>query len=183
MLKCYHGTTKENFKRIMESGFDPQNQNWNCSNNGYIYFWGYDPDQEHENSLDEESEALHMSNGNAQITAAIQNSKETDIVIIEMHLNEEILENDYSCENMNGAFEVDAHDLDIKDIKKVYTADYNPCLRLFYVRGLFNGDNMYFDRSNFNVYEMEALEAIKDCEIYSIHEAYPEEAEINDILN
>lgn len=88
-MKCFHGTTQENFINLINNGDKPSGA-WNCSDmdgNFYVY-----PENKIYGDNEEEitSEGIQQALGNATITAAFQ-MKTQNIVILELDIPEDEL--------------------------------------------------------------------------------------------
>ena len=148
MGKLYHGTTFENYKSILEIGFKPQNESWGCSDNQFMYFYNPENFLKHEECDDMENAkdmSIIRAGENARITGALQKSISEKVIILEIEIDDEFIENDGSCENMELASQVDIDNLDTGMITKLYSVDFLPNLSLLYLVGVSNND--YFNNT------------------------------------
>ena len=146
MKHYYHGTTVEAAKSIISNGFDGATDTvWNCSNSDLLYV--------RDKELFEEDEAKYLCVESGQIAAAVTDSKETSIIVFEFLVPDEVaekyFEEDDSCENMDGCFQIDRDELTSLVERgtiqvRVYEAKdaYIPYLRVFYISGLISNRNM-----------------------------------------
>lgn len=105
-MKVYHGTTKENYLAILNGDLAPKSISaWSCSvDDNCIYFYSFDAVKANEcNSDDDEEyvEAICISKcfEQAQIQAAYI-GEHTELVVFSAEIPDNLLESDYSCENM-----------------------------------------------------------------------------------
>lgn len=147
---CFHGTTSKGLAAIKANdGFKPNNP-WCCSDNdGAMYVWPT-------NKLDEPDEleiGIRMGFESAQVQAVTSNDFELYVLVIDVP--DEILEDDYSAENMeSSASYLNMTDFDYAMVKKIYTVKMNPWHSPFVLSGLLNNDH-------FNKYSVdEALLAV-----------------------
>lgn len=141
-MKCFHGTTQENFINLINNGDKPSGA-WNCSDmdgNFYVY-----PENKIDGDYAEEiaSEGIQQALGNAAITAAFQ-MKTQNIVILELDIPEDELQDDWSCENMSNIASFTGH-FDKDWVKKVYTTEFNAMYSPFFVPNLQNRNLGYID--------------------------------------
>lgn len=125
-MKFFHGTSYENYLNIVKNGFNVEKPlTWLCSEINKTYLWG----------CDDESEGLCRAKDSGLITAALQNSQEHQVIVLEFDLkdDEEILP-DYSCENMEDAYCIENKLLNLHNFV-VHNFSYNPELRPFYLIG------------------------------------------------
>jgi|TARA_B110000263_G_scaffold249457_1_gene267114 hypothetical protein len=99
----YHGTTLECALSILENGFDSQDANWIVSD-GSNYFWSVPAimDRDGEDQPWAENEAIESAYHAGMYALAYGGSR---VVVLEVELDEDEygLEDDFSCENMDGA--------------------------------------------------------------------------------
>lgn len=137
-MKCFHGTTQENFVNLLNDGDKPTGA-WNCSDSdGCFYVYPVSKFYDVE-SLDVEQiteEGIRNALDSASITAAFQ-MKSQKIVILELDIPEDELQDDWSCENMSDVASFTEH-FDKSWIKKIYTTDFNAMYAPFFVPNLNN---------------------------------------------
>jgi hypothetical protein len=141
-VKVFHGTSAENAKDILENGFKTNYSNWVCSEPNTIYVWNYDKFVEGETcEVDDFSEIKRYAFGSAQIIAALQNSNSPFISVLEFEIDEDLLEDDTSCEGMSYASSTLVYNVNklmqIKEINIIeHKFEYQPMFRIFYLAGL-----------------------------------------------
>lgn len=159
-ITFYHGTTVENVKKLVQSNWDwtlKNQQTWLASMPNQVYAWCgpitsaiYGGELICSNKRADNIDAIRQAFDNAQISAAIQDSRYKDLVVLgyieeievkalpesSEDLNELINTKliwlpDYSSENMEGAFEISADELKgrIPDIFYIGRETYSPLLR------------------------------------------------------
>ena len=108
---AYHGTTRENAEKIL-SGQAKEEPTWNVSDDEYLYVWC--PDAmlhgeypEAEDTEEAERIAITRAFESAQITAAMSTDPQSELVAICFDFEEEAIEEDLSCENMETARRVE----------------------------------------------------------------------------
>lgn len=170
MKTLFHGTTKDNYLNIVANGFNPTNESWNCSSDTDIYFYDLDKAEQDETEY-KKDECIRYAFESAQTAASIQGFKGTDLVVLEVEIDNEYAEDDYSCENMaDRATQVGIDYLQkYGKVTNVYICnEYNPFLRFFYISFIL--DNQYANTWRFNELETAALQAISECEGMNIEE-------------
>jgi len=172
-MKFYHGTAYENAMKIKEKGsfLGEVKTIWDVSDEDMLYMRkGEDFSSNYDSDDEDEYEVLIETVESAQIAAALTNSKESCICYFEFDIPEDIVEEyvdeDDSCENMHGCYQISRKVLDqgIRSGKintKLYKVcnTYNPNLRIFYLAGLYNRKNA----SAFLQIEDELLEQALDA--------------------
>jgi len=167
MKTLFHGTTLENWLNIKkEEGFASNQTNWNCS--GYHETYFYDMDKE----CNDEEQCIQAALESANLAASIQNYNGNTLVVLELEVPENLVEDDYSCENMDTiASVVNNDDLDLTMIKKIHICKtgYLPSLRLYYVSELLK-NNQYIETSTFNELELSIVHQTEFPFIQDLHE-------------
>lgn len=156
----YHGTTIENVKKLVQSNWDWTSkpaQNWSVSMPDMVYTWCgpavslLNWDEVAFSKLQQDNwRAIQYALGNAQIAAAIQNSRYDDLAVLgyfeEITMNglpeeydelQNLIEDgsqwmsDSSAENMQGAFETSVYNLQNRTPDVIYIGEktYSPMLR------------------------------------------------------
>lgn len=171
--RYFHGTTIKSFKNMVSSNFATKTDYiWTCSDDEYLYLWDLKKVHELENNNDKSEleysviRTIEQAFENAKIAGAISNARENELVVIEFSIDESLIEDDESCENMSGASRINIDDIDVKNIKNVYIAEngYLPSMRLLYVVGLL--DNQYFNDENFLQVELDMIKNLSEQNIY-----------------
>ncbi|ATE86143.1 hypothetical protein Sf16_gp3 [Shigella phage Sf16] len=142
-MKCFHGTTQENFVNLINGGDKPSGV-WNCSDmDGCFYVYPVSKFYDVENLDDEQiiDEGIKNALDSASITAAYQ-MKSQKLVILELDIPEDDLQDDWSCENMSDVASFTEY-FDKEWIKKVYTTEFNAMYAPFFVPNLNNRDLGY----------------------------------------
>lgn len=137
-MKCFHGTTQENFVNLINGGDKPSGV-WNCSDmDGCFYIHPVSKFYDVENLDDEQiiDEGIKNALDSASITAAYQ-MKSQKLVILELDIPEDDLQDDWSCENMSDVASFTEY-FDKEWIKKVYTTEFNAMYAPFFVPNLNN---------------------------------------------
>lgn len=122
-IRVFHGTTDENFDKILEMGcLSPSvcNKVWNVSEDG-IYFWNPDEILDLECLNDtEEAENYAKQRAIENATCAFGHSRTAKkIIIISFLIEEDKINPDDSCQNMGGAGVV-YEDVPVKMFDKVW---------------------------------------------------------------
>jgi hypothetical protein len=167
MATLYHGTTLENWEQIKAEGWngDSRVTVWNCSCNE-VYFHDL---AKHDDQGDWLHDAIvGDALSSAQAAAAVQNYMGETLVVLRFEIDDEYIEDDWSCENMNTiASVVQPEDMQHATLTGEYHSDdYNPAMRLFYVCGLIVGNNHYIRTEKFSDLEHRAMEAIAGSGVY-----------------
>jgi len=179
MKTLFHGTTIEAYNKIKVEGFNPSKTNWNCSYNSELYF--YDLDKTDEDSDEIEwcrNECIQRAFESAQLAAAIQGVSASELIVIEIKIEEKYTEDDESCENMADiATVVNIQDLnEFGIVANIFLSkDYVPSLRLFYCASLIV-NNQYIETNNFSSQEIKACTKMVENGIY-LEDIYPQDWE------
>lgn len=142
----FHGMTRQAFESFKlgqgKVGISP----WTCSDNdGMTYLYSMqklaneyandDPDYLIEIGI-------QLAYESASIQAAI--NSQSEIIILCLNLENETIDSDYSCENMDHIADcINSHVLNISHVVKAYSIKYNQFLAAFTIAGLLN--NQYFN--------------------------------------
>lgn len=144
-MKCFHGTTQENFINLINGGDKPSGA-WNCSDmDGCFYVYPANKIYDYDSLDDDEitNEGLRNALDSATITAAFQ-MKTQKIVILELDIPEDELQDDWSCENMSDIASFTEY-FDKSWIKKIYITEFNAMYSPFFVPNLKNPNLSYVD--------------------------------------
>ena len=102
----------------------------------------------------------------AQIAAAVQNYRGTELVVLRFEISDEFVGDDFSCENASESSIVDVDDMEHAELTGVYVdTNYNPSLRLFYISNLMMS-NEYLNLEGFSELEIQAAKMINDADCY-----------------
>lgn len=173
-----HGTSMENARKIMKEGFDEiPNRTWQLSEN-YGYIRSIEFYDEMNYSVDPDTvknwgnkkiikENILQCIQSAQITAAIQNSKETSIGLILLEIDDEHegLMEDTSSENaLKSDYQISAEDfnkfkVEMFEIKKAYRPD----CRFIYLHNL-----PLLNVRDMDDEDYELMNIFEDCDIYDV---------------
>ncbi len=164
---CFHGTTDKNLVSIINGIDDKINSvsPWNVSlNDGAFYLWPSDKldgnDQEEKTML-----GIDMAFGAAQCAAAISGSNKIYAIMLEV--DDELLEDDYSCPNMSdSASYIPLECLDEVKIIGVYECDFDQRFAVFHVAMLWRNEKFNFDEIDSGLYTAAEILANSDCELY-----------------
>lgn len=182
----YHGTSMESAVKLARNGWDwkkdAPDSNWICSERNQVYAWcglsfalqedRIESVEEYEPGLGHDADAIRYAFESAQIAAAVQNSKENNLVVFGWKVeyddhdsDEDIAEclegywtEDLSCENMSGAFCI--YESILKDAKPdvvYFCRGYDPMVRPF----LIPIKNEYFNISILDDFERQV---VKTCQ-------------------
>lgn len=146
-MRAFHGTSFEHAKAMIQSDFksDKESCTWHCSDdrNLYVYPMNKVYAERFQRGEAEEYECIHAAcleraAESGQINAAFHNSAYGNIVVFEFNFPRDLMEDDYSCDNMSSiASCVAFEDIKPEHVKNVYLIDsYSPSLRLFVLAGL-----------------------------------------------
>lgn len=144
-MKCYHGTTLSNFKTLMAGG-DKEASLWACSSeDGLLYVYPADKaasesglereDFESQSVFDEGvlRAGRQLALESATLTAAFGMS-DTTLVVFELDIDESLLEDDWSCENMSSiASFIDADDFTPEMVTRCWVYDFKGMYSPFFI--------------------------------------------------
>jgi hypothetical protein len=169
-MKAFHGTTREQAKRIL-SGECKNLPTWSVSDDEYLYLWCPDALMEGEypeaeNMEEAEERAIQMAFESAQITAAMSEGPQNEIVVLCFEFDAEKVEADDSCENMELARRIE----DFKGLEDcheaTYTARHNSRLDALVISNLLENEHLAHWRIDEDL--IEAAQAMKDIYIDSL---------------
>ena len=127
-VKVFHGTSAENAKDILENGFKTNYSNWVCSEPNTVYVWNYDKfvgEETKEYEDDYLSEIKRYAFESGQVSASLQKSNSPFISVLEFEIDEDLLNDDNSCELMDYASAVLVYDLNkLIQIKEVNIVEH-----------------------------------------------------------
>ena len=170
----YHGTTAENWENIKEHGFSSPVITWECSDDEMTYFYDFLKHQEAMGNEEEELDSRQTISTcfeQASITASVNKYLRTDLVVIEVEMDDEFIEGDDSCYNKesNGAVQVENRDLNMYGkITNVFTTDdYQPYMSGLYIMGFVNNNNgIDLNLDKWSGREIDFLEKMAESEFY-----------------
>ena len=171
--RYFHGTTIKSFKNMVSGNFATKaDYIWTCSDDEFLYLWDLKKHHKLESGNDKNEleysieRIIQQAFESAKIASAISNAKENELVVIEFSIDESLIEDDVSCENLSEASRINIDDIDVKNIKNVYIAEngYLPSMRRLYVMGLI--DNQYFNDENFLQVELDMIRNLSEQNIY-----------------
>lgn len=171
MKTYYHGTSADNLQNILKNGLScSESKLWNCSEDA-VYLWDIEGVAESncrdliEDADYIEQECFNMASESGQF--ALNVAKDCRILVIKISLDESEVENDTSCENMEGSgAKVIYRDILPEEIKEIHISCDLSLLRGYFISLALN--NQYAD------IEFTPLEK-KIGEIFSKSEIYIEE--------
>jgi len=148
-MKCYHGTTLENAIKIIKGENKSLDTVWNCSQDNSIYVYPEskldDADAGDDEYLEERGIQQAMESG--FIATAFYGSSLP--VVLCFDIPEELLKDDYSCENMDAvasSYDTDQHGDVNQYITKIAVSErYNAELRLLYLSWVTKNCNFNLD--------------------------------------
>jgi hypothetical protein len=158
----YHGTTLENVQAIMAGG-SKNSPTWSCSDDHYLYLWSAE-------KIGDDGCPIMRALESAQITAAIA-GKDAKLVVLELTIDDELVEDDWSCENMAdeaSCIHFDDFKVDMVD-DEVYYSEFSGYLSPFVLSTLL--ENQWFDSHSVSKSLMLVARALQGQEIF-IEEAW-----------
>lgn len=169
MKTLFHGTTKQNFDLILQNGFRPECMVWNCSDDSVTYFHDLSKSEEPEEEIEcQRQRMITDAFSSAQIAAAVQGFSGSELIVLEVEIEDNYVNDDFSCENMAyRASCVNNEDLnEFGKIVSIHTRNnYNPSLRFFYIAGLVC-DNDWINTGELSRLEIEACKVIGKSGFY-----------------
>lgn len=138
-MKLYHGTSFENYSKIVKTGFDHSETIWLCSDQDHMYFWNPRKLMKNEeyNYQNARNEAIRRAFESARITAAYNKSISNKIIVFEIEIPGKLVSDDDSCKNMESSSQVSTDDLnEYGRITDIYYTWYSPYLSLIYLANL-----------------------------------------------
>lgn len=166
-----HGTSYESAISMTKGEKRKTHRTWNCSDYDKIYVRCISKEDINSNNLVEmfysESyrdfvyDMLKQAIGNANITAASQNSQNKKVALMFFQIDDELIEVDYSCPGMDNCFSF--HEDKFKEVYQftVYCDAYIPLYRIMYLK---EANNEYLNLDNIAVdsYEETLMKSISD---------------------
>jgi hypothetical protein len=165
----YHGTNADNLQSIIKDGLLCHTDKiWTCSSNA-IYLWDADRlvefgecDEDYKNDR-----AFQLATESAQISCSL--AKDCRLVVVKVEIDDEDIEPDYSCENMEGSGAVSI----CRDILPSEIVEISVSNDLSLIKGYFIA--LLHERDYCNV-EFTKLEK-KIAKTFETAEIYPEDIE------
>jgi len=158
-MKCYHGTTAKGLKAMLKGIKSKHTNPWSVSDNdGLMYVW---PEDKLINGYDyeEESQFIYQAFESAQIQALVTQEEMLYCVVLE--IGDEILQDDYSCENMDSiASTIYISEFDTNMIVKIYECKQNKWHFPIILKGLLK--NEYFNKYSIEESLLQVAEALPD---------------------
>ena len=146
-------------RAILEGSKSKPNSPWSVSDNdGLMYVW---PEDKLINGYDyeEESHFIYQAFESAQIQALVTQEEMLYCVVLE--IEDEILQDDYSCENMNSiASTIYMSEFDTGMIVKVYKCKQNKWYFPIILKGLLK--NEYFNKYSIEESLLQIAEALPE---------------------
>jgi hypothetical protein len=167
-MKAYHGTTRENAENILNGG-TKETATWYCSDDEYLYLWCPDAlieGGECEEYEEAEEMAIRNAFESAQITAAVSNEPQKELVVLCFDFPEGIIEADDSCEHMELARRVEDFDGIEKGHIKTLTCKHNSRLDALVVSSLLDNPNITYIDDDLR----EAAIAMRDVYVDSLYD-------------
>ena len=162
-MRVFHGTTRENAERIL-SGKAKDNYTWTVSDDDYLYVWN-PVSHIKQGECDTIHEAFEMCTQkafeSAQITAAMSDAPQSELVVLVLNVKPKDLDVDYSCKNMELASIINDIDYNYKEAH-MYTlkAKHNSRLDAFVISGLL--ENPHFPSYKLDDDLIEAAKLLQD---------------------
>lgn len=160
----FHGTTLENARSIL-SGGEKNSYTWIVSNDDLLYLW--DPyilnAQNDEDDSMNESRAIQQAFESGQITAASAKTPQDKIVVLRFEIPGEEVDEDFSCQNMEGAFCIESKKA-AQYFTNAFSAPHNSRLDAFILSGVIDRDLFNLETLDENL--IEACKAIQKSNAY-----------------
>ncbi|MCP4985526.1 MAG: hypothetical protein GY928_05465 [Colwellia sp.] len=160
---CYHGTTKKGLKAILSGVNHKPNNPWCVSDqDGVMYVWPSNKLAEQYEHEDESQMICHAFES-AEVQAVT--SDETEVFVLLLDIPEDMLEDDFSCENMSDVAScINLQEFNKNMIVGIKSHKLNKWNAPFVLSGLLSNPN-------FNTYSLDddllqAAEVIATCEVY-----------------
>lgn len=160
---CYHGTTKNGLRAILDNvGYKPTGP-WSCSDNdGAMYLWPTNKLVE-QYDFEDDSQMICHAFESAEIQAVV--ADETEIFVVVLDVPDQYLEDDYSCENMyNVASYIPISRFSKSMIQSVYKAQLNKWNAPFVISGLLRME--LFNKYSISEGLLAVAEVISKSEVY-----------------
>ena len=175
-MLAYHGTTREHAINILANG-NKTTATWHCSDDAYLYLWCPDVLIKNRECEKEDSGAMAIQFAfeSSQITAAMSENMQKELIVLCFDFPENLIELDESCENMELSRRICLQDY-TKYYKTSFVAKHNPRLDAFVLSGLL--DNQYLNFYTLDDDLLQAAKTLKDQYIDSLMEFDYQEKDI-----
>jgi hypothetical protein len=168
--KAFHGTTRDNAERILK-GQCKVEPTWSVSDDDNLYLWcpiafieGEYPEAE---DIEEAEEmAIIHAFESAQITAAMSDEPQKELVVLCFEFDSEKIERDESCENMELARCISDFEGIEENHTSTFIAKHNSRLDALVISGLL--ENQHIAKWRLDDDLIEAAEAMKDAYLESM---------------
>jgi len=166
-MLCYHGTTIENLKVLLNGDKTEIDSAWTCSDSDdAFYVWPLNKMmKEHcvDTKQDGKEAGIRQAFEAAQVQAAMA-GKSTKLVVLEMDIYSQDLSDDYSCNNMaDAASFIDSDNFDVSRIIRVFVVDFNHWLSPMILSGLL--ENEQFNKWSLDANLRDCAEAMQGIEL------------------
>lgn len=161
-MKCFHGTTTKGYNAITKGGTESKPCSpWTVSDeDGCLYVWPQNKLEESYAYEDINQMIIHAFES-SEIQAVF--TQDRNLFVLELEIPDELLEDDYSCENMSDvASFIDSSNFDKNMIVKVYKCDFNIWKSPFIVKSLLC--NVHFNKWSIDEDLLQVAENL--CEDY-----------------
>jgi hypothetical protein len=159
----FHGTTLENARSIL-SGGEKTSYTWTVSNDDMLYFWC--PyvlnSQNDEDDSTDESRAIQYAFESGQITVASAKTPQDKIIVLRFEIPEEEVDEDYSCQNMEGAFCMESKKA-AQYFTNAFFAPHNSRLDAFVISSVLGRELFAIDQLDQNL--IEAAEIVSKMDV------------------
>lgn len=179
-MLAFHGTTREHAINILSNGAK-NIATWNCSDDAYLYLWCPNVLVKYKECDKEDANAAAIQRAfeAAQITAAMSENMQRELIVLCFDFPKKLVELDQSCENVELSRCVCLEDY-TKYYKTAYVAKHNPRLDAFVISGLL--ENRYINLYAIDEDLLQAAKTLRDNWIDSLLEFdYTEKDIIKDI--
>ncbi len=179
-MRVFHGTSLEFAKTMINNNFNPEDKEsytWSCSDDYDLYVYPIDKikkeigDDEDESDDNAFYESIRRAFESARITAACHDSKYSELVVIELDIPDELLEDDWSCENMSDvASSVHLSQIDVSMVKSIHVDHkaYSSMLRAPILIGVYKMN--YFNTEKLTDNELEILDKMSGVDFSFLHD-------------
>lgn len=170
-MRVFHGTTRENAGRIL-NGKSKDDYTWSVSSDDYLYVWN--PVSHIKlGECDRIEEAFELcaqkAFESAQVTAAMSDKPQEELVVLVLNVKPSLLDVDYSCPNMELASIVNDIDYNYRDAH-MYTLSckHNSRLDAFVIASVI--DNEYFPSYKIDDNLLDAAKLLRDYHLEELRE-------------
>lgn len=170
MKIAYHGTSADNFKKMLDCGYIGgyiEDENWTVSEPNTVYMW---------DAEDDPDEARMSAQSSAEVPLVV--AKDCRRVVLELDITDIECYDDVSCENMEGAICTYGKIPTCRIVNVWMDTEDLSLFKIQILQGLLSRDLYNYCNLPYNARMLEAIKHMEPIELYWQDEFYLEQVEV-----